>query len=165
MKKQDLKFGNVVETREGIKYLYHGQNGNKFLNLLTGESYTDLCAYDDNLLVEKYKDTDFDIVKVYKDYTCKELLWERKEKPVLTDDEKVILRNINKAFKYIARDRGDSLFVYTSKPIKKRNDWKFNYIDENLKDEWSAITIYNHLFQFIRWDDKEPYLIEDLLHE
>lgn len=162
MKKKDLKFGNVVETRIGYKYLYYSQNGNKFLNLVTGDSYVDLSDYDDDLTSLS---ENFDIVKVYKDYTCKELLWEKKEKPVLTDDEKVILRNINKAFKYIARDRGDSLFVYTSKPIKKRNDWKFNDIDENLKDEWSAITIYNHLFQFIKWEDEEPYLIEDLLND
>lgn len=163
MKKEDLKFGNVVETREGIKYLYHGQNENKFLDLLTGYTYVSVSDYDDDLTNQELADGSSDIVKVYKDYTCKKVLWERKEKPVLTDDEKVILKNINKAFKYIARDRGDSLFVYTSKPIKKRNDWKFNDIDENLKDEWSAITIYNHLFQFVKWEDKEPYLIEDLL--
>ena len=33
MKKSDLKYGNVVETREGIKYLYHCNNSDKFLNL------------------------------------------------------------------------------------------------------------------------------------
>ena len=158
MKKQDLKFGNVVETREGIKYLYHGQNGNKFLNLLTGESYTDLSAYDDNLLVEKYKDTDFDIVKVYEDYTCKKVLWEREEEPVLTDDEKVILRNVDKEIKYIARDEDGDLYVYMEKPAKSQA----GYWHESDNRNFDA---YNHLFQFIKWEDKEPYLIEDLLHE
>ena len=164
MRKKDLKFGNVVENRRGDRYLFFALDKKDLINLC-GLGFVELDSYNDELNCQStiLSTLNLDIVKVYEDYTCKKLLWERKEKPVLTDDEKVILRNIDKAFKYIARDRGDSLFVYTSKPIKKRNDWKFNYIDENLKDEWSAITIYNHLFQFIRWDDKEPYLIEDLL--
>ena len=159
MKKQDLKFGNVVETREGFKYLYHGQKGSKFLNLINGNTYAELSSYDDNLTNQFHKD--LDIVKVYKNYTCQKLLWERPKKPVLTDDEKVILRNIDKEFKYIARDEDGDLNVYIEKPEKS--------IAKIIASYWRGtckfFSYYNHLFQFIKWEDKEPYLIEDLLHE
>ena len=76
----------------------------------------------------------------------------------LTEDEKVILRNIDNRNKWIARDGDGSLFVYCSKPIKKESSW----VSEMFLD-WCDIWIFKHLFQFIKWEDEEPYLIEDLL--
>ena len=152
MKKSDLEYGNVVETREGTKYLYHCKNSNQFLNL-DYNGFLWICDFDKNL-----KSTDglneFDIMKVYKDYTCKEVLWERKEKPKLTEDEKTILRNLPKKYKWIARDKSDWMFLYREKPIK-------------LKISWSGCMYttlpFQHLFQFIKWEDEEPYSIEELL--
>ena len=155
MKKSDLKYGNVVETREGIKYLYHCKNSDIFLNL-DCDGFLWIRKFDENL-----KDIDdlneFDIMKVYKDYTCKELLWERKD-PKLTEDEKIILRNIPKQYEWIARDAGDSLCVYTKRPIKQMSIWS--------TDGWmSPMALFHNLFQFIKWEDDEPYSIEDLLGE
>ena len=76
----------------------------------------------------------------------------------LTDDEKAILKNINKRYKWIARDKDRTLFIYGNKPIKKESSW----MSENLFD-WFCMWIFNHLFQFIKWKDEEPYLIKDLL--
>ena len=151
MKKSDLEYGNVVELRNGHKYLYHHTTGDKLLNLTTGNSYTGLYVFNEDL-------TNccniFDIMKVYKDYTCKELLWERKEKPQLTEDEKVILRNVPKYYKWIARDKNGCLYVYASKPKKGIIMWE--------SDGFPMIP-FEHLFQFIKWEDKESYSIEDLL--
>ena len=61
-----------------------------------------------------------------------------------TDDEKVILRNIDKEYKYIERDVMGNLYAY--KDISCT----------------TYIRVFNHLFQFIH---KEPYNIEDLLKE
>ena len=152
MKKSDLEYGNVVETREGTKYLYHCKKSDQFLNL-DYDGFLWICDFDKNL-----KSTDglneFDIMKVYKDYTCKEVLWERKEKPKLTEDEKTILRNLPKKYKWIARDKSDWMFLYREKPIK-------------LKISWSGCMYttlpFQHLFQFIKWEDEEPYSIEELL--
>ena len=96
-----------------------------------------------------------DIIKVYQDYTCKKLLWGRKEaKP--TEDEKVILRNIPKQYEWIARDACDSLCVYTKRPIKQMLVWS--------TDGWmSPMALFHNLFQFIKWEDDEPYSIEELL--
>ena len=149
MKKSDLKCGNVVEVRNGDKYLLYD---NDFFNL-AGGGYLSPNQYNENLAsADDY--TKFDIMKVYKDYTCKELLWERKEKPKLTEDEKVILRNIPKQYEWIARDKNGLIFLYINKPVK-RNFWF---------DDCGTISFpFDHLFQFIQWEDEEPYSIEELL--
>ena len=156
MKKSDLKYGNVVETREGIKYLYHCKNSDKFLNL-DYDAFLWIHNFDKNLKCINDLN-EFDIMKVYKDYTCKKLLWERKEKPKikLTEDEKAILRNMPQYYKWIARDENGCLYVYTSKPEKVITMWKGSGL---------PMMPFNHLFQFIKWEDEEPYLIEDLLGE
>ena len=156
MKKSDLKYGNVVETREGIKYLYHCKNSDKFLNL-DYDGFLWIRNFDENLNIIDC-DNGLDIMKVYEDYTCKELLWERKEKPKLTEDEKVILRNLPKKYKWIARDSSGMVYIYTQRPTKLSCIWSGN--------SFGGIVIpFDHLFQFIEWEDDEPYLIEELLGE
>ena len=76
----------------------------------------------------------------------------------LTEDEKVILRNMDKNFKWIARDGDGSLFVYCDKPSK------FPYMWNNKRNtDWAFLNVFAHLFQSIKWEDEEPYFIEDLL--
>lgn len=153
MKKSDLKYGNVVETREGIKYLYHCKNSDKFLNL-DHDGFLWICDFDENLNIIDC-DNGLDIMKVYEDYTCKELIWERKEKPKLTEDEKVILRNVDKDYKWIARAKNGQLDVFGTKPYKDIEYW------ENELDFYTLP--FRNLFKFIKWEDDEPYLIEYLL--
>ena len=149
MKKSDLKHGNVVELRNGNKYLFFD---NQSLINLKGSGCRALNNWCEDLTsADGY--TEFDIIKVYKDYTCKELLWERKE-PKLTEDEKVILRNLPKKYKWIARDKNGVIYLYSGRPLK--SDFWLN-CSESIK------LIFPHLFQFIKWEDEEPYSIEDLL--
>ena len=153
MKKSDLKYGNVVETREGIKYLYHCKNSDQFLNL-DDDGFLWIRDFDENLKIIGDLN-EFDIMKVYKDYTCKELLWERKEKPQLNEDEKAILKVLlNEKYKWIARDKNDWLYVYASKPKKGITIWE---------NTGSPMMPFVHLFNFIKWEDEEPYSIEELL--
>lgn len=93
------------------------------------------------------------------DKRTREWLEEEYKEPIkLTEDEKVILKNVDKQYTYIARDKSKNLYVYSEKPLKQGSE---------------CITLYgnccelafSHLFQFISWEDKEPYLIEDLLRE
>ena len=152
MKKSDLKYGNVVETRSGDKYLFTFHDEEDIFVDLTGDGY----YYFESLYFNtNYKNSDIVIMKVYKDYTCKKLLWERKEKPKLTEDEKAILKVLLKEkYKWIARDKNGCLYVYASKPEKVITIW-----------EGSGLPMmpFNHLFQFIKWEDEEPYSIEELL--
>ena len=152
MKKSDLEYGNVVETREGIKYLYHCKNSDKFLNL-DYDGFLWIRNFDENLNIID-RDNELDIMKVYKDYTCKELLWERKEIPQLTEDEKVILRNVPKEYKWIARDLSGLVYMFIERPEKGQAIWY---------GCGQPVIPFYHLFQFIQWEDDEPYSIEELL--
>ena len=156
MKKSDLKYGNVVETREGIKYLYHCKNSDKFLNL-DDDGFLWIHNFDENLNIIDC-DNGLDIMKVYKDYTLKELLWKRKEKPQikLTEDEKAILRNLPKEYKWIARDLSGMVYIFIERPEKGQAIWY---------GCGQPMIPFYHLFQFIKWEDEEPYSIEDLLGE
>lgn len=160
MTKEDLKHGNVVETREGFRYFYINDKNNYYDGLLFN-----LDGKDFDLSINNYRDDltcdhmvlhDLDVMKVYKDYTCQELLWERKEFPKLTETERTILENIDKNYKWIARDKNGSLGVYENKPKKNDSIWFSDIFGD---------FCFNHLFLFIDWTDEERYLIEDLLKE
>ena len=154
MKKSELECGNVVETRKGDFYVLANVYNEYILIALTGKYHFNFDTYYEDLTQKCGLET-WDIVKIYKDYTCKELLWERKEaKP--TEDEKVILRNVPKHYKWIARDKNGLICMYIKKPSKCEYSWG--------GCKYMLLPFY-HLFQFIKWEDEEPYLIEDLLGE
>ena len=156
MKKNDLKHGNAVKLRNGDTMLFCWHFPDEILVNLEGRKFITFDSYRDNL-TDIDNAVEFDIMKVYKDYTCKELLWERKEKKlVISEDEKVILRNVPKHYEWIARDIDGHLYIYASKPKKGLTIW----VDTGL-----PMVSFDHLFQFIQWEDDEPYLIEDLLKE
>ena len=96
-----------------------------------------------------------DIMRVYR-YP----VWKR-EDLTITSDEKVLLKNIGKIFKYIARNCDSTLFVYGDKPEKEvgtLNMWL------RRPDSYIAnLAVYIHLFPMVKWEDEEPWLIEDLL--
>ena len=155
MKKRDLEYGNVIETRNGDKYLVaYGHTDKVLVNLNDGiwiSAPIKSCYKEDLTNVDYF---DIDIMKVYKDYTCKELLWERKEKPQLNEDEKFILWNLSEEYKWIVRDASGLIYVFTNKPFKDLNRWM----------GYDPLMVpFKHLFKFIQWEDEEPYLIEDLL--
>ena len=153
MKKSDLKYGNVVETREGIKYLYHCKNSDKFLNL-DFDGFLWIRNFDENLKCINDLN-ELDIVKVYKDYTCKELLWKRKEEPKPTEDEKVILRNLPKEYKWIARDKRNTLYVY-----KENEPFTTGTVWNNHSDNYARFP-YDDIFKSISWEDIKPTYIDD----
>ena len=74
---------------------------------------------------------------------------------LLTEDEKAILRNIPKQYKWIVRDNSGALYIYVDRP-KKYSDGRTNY-------SLDCSNLFKHLFQFIKWEDEEPYSIEELL--
>ena len=80
---------------------------------------------------------------------------EHKEPIKLSDAERVILENVDKDYKWIARDESGILYIYTEKPEKRSSYW-----NEEIENE---LKCFNNLFQFITWNDNEPYNIEELL--
>ena len=157
MKKEDLKNGNIIELRDGRRFINTCIEGFEFIRLdytsATSTAIFPLSEFEDYL---KGSNITLDIIKVYEDYTLKKVLWERKEFVVSTD-EKTILRILPKQFKWIVRSYENILFLYEDKPQKTRYCW------ESSKGDIENLMVFNHLFEYIKWEDELPTLIEDLL--
>lgn len=100
--------------------------------------------------IDKWQDSILDFNTVLNSEIIK--LPERKK---FTDDELCILRNIDKKYKWIARDSNKEVWVYQHKPKKGNTNW--NYLcDSKLLD-----MIKNSLFTEIKWEDEEPICIDN----
>ncbi len=84
-----------------------------------------------------------------------DLLEEYKEPIKLTQFEYEYLK-FAKAVEYnfIARDEDGRLFLYSIEPWKGEFAWKY-------RD--SSIRIFTKMFNFVRWQDEEPYSIDNIL--
>lgn len=95
--------------------------------------------------------------------TCEEcqkwLAEEYVEHITLTEAERVILENIDKSYKYIASDKDGEIRFFIDKPQKMVGDF---WSESN---KYGGRIRFNNLFQFVQWEDTEPYEIERLLEE
>ena len=158
MKKSDLVSGkHVTEIREDEKRFL--LLGDKFI---AAEEFCEFRAILPDLSHKTFEQ--LDIVKIYEIEEYQDLnsmlkrkkglklVWERK--PELSDAERVILKNIEKRYKYIVRDEDGEMEVSKDFPIKKRDYWFAN---------GSASFPFCNLFKMIQWEDSKPILISDLL--
>ena len=80
----------------------------------------------------------------------------------ISKKEYEILKGLEDQRKWIARDssgdHGGNLFAYSEKPLKSYDVRGWVYVD------WFRL-IDNHLFQFIQWEDSEPYNVQELIEE
>lgn len=149
MKKSDLVAGkHVVKYRDG-RFRFVGES-NGLLDS-SGEYVHELCFYDERLN-DFGGDKSMDIVAVY------ELneVWKREELTI-TEDEKAILRNLPDKYEWIARDGDGELYIYTEKPCKTADYWGL------VTNVPVCLGLFNHLFKMVKWEDEEPWKIEDLL--
>ena len=168
MKKSDLRHGMVAETRHKLRFLVFGDNLEGKDGHIKLKEYNDDMWFGNNHQPGDITLDNFDIMKVYPTiYAFKVVdhpwlpLWERKEPPRLTNDEIAILRNIDKKYKWIARDKNGILYIYDSVP-EKRGNYKWSR-DTLHVDILSSFSLFSHMFNFIKWTDDEPYVIVDLL--
>lgn len=77
-----------------------------------------------------------------------------------TEDEKTIARNINKRYKWMARDKFGTLHVYMLKPVKKESTktWGSSCYEIARVD----FLLDKGLFKSISFEDDEPTLIRDI---
>lgn len=81
------------------------------------------------------------------------------EKPTITSRERNFLDLILAKWKYIARDKDyNRLSLYQDKPSKKFTYWSSETKDENR----IRYDVFNVKFDFVKWEDEEPWSIEDL---
>lgn len=85
------------------------------------------------------------------------LLSEYKESTKVTRLEYELLKYwSSEGYKYIARDRDNTLFIYKDKPSKLAEYWA-NLYHYSLDDN------FRNLFEFVEWEDKEPTSIQEVL--
>ncbi len=73
-----------------------------------------------------------------------------------------LLKILPKEFKYLARNQNGNLNAFTTKPIKKIQNGFYIWVESDL-DATKNLKIFNNLFQFIQYDDKQPYEIAKLM--
>ena len=89
---------------------------------------------------------------------------EHVEKPKphkLTKKERKFCELVEKG--YIARDEGESLYVYASEPRKCNYCWECADCNVKYADLDELNDVVPLKFDFIKWEDKEPWSVEDLL--
>lgn len=102
-------------------------------------------------------------VKEYEECSNKIKKWCESEyvgKPKLTSKEKKFLDLLLPKWKYIVRDQNTILYIVDNTPRKTIDCWRI----QNVSDNYSQINrdLFGNMFDFIKWDDKEPWSIEDL---
>lgn len=81
------------------------------------------------------------------------------KKKEFTDDELFILKNVDKRYKWIAKDKNGLICTFVSKPIKTERFWSDGW--SNGSSYASLEAIKNSLFNSINWEDEEPVYIDD----
>lgn len=159
MRKQNLRDGMILETRNGKRFLLT----NDAMRSLDG--FIHLTEYSEDLKDKSMKT--YDIIKVYNvsdglplTYIFKDenltLIWEREESK-LTDREVEVLKALKTlGYNYIARGATGGLYGYEEKPIKIEWAWGLGCCFIPTKEA-------KKLFKFIKWTDKELTNIDDLL--
>lgn len=78
------------------------------------------------------------------------------EKPVISKKDRAFLEYLGKDLKYIARDKSGTLFIYECAIKKGKHCWGCGFgVLKNLR----GIAVD---FPMVKWEDDEPWLIEDL---
>ena len=74
-----------------------------------------------------------------------------------TDNEKIVAKNINKEYKWMARDKSGILCAFIHKPYKDHviNRW-------NSERPICEMAAFDWMFKSITWSDEEPTLIKDI---
>lgn len=72
------------------------------------------------------------------------------EKHTITLREKKFLDILSPEYKYITKDKNNELYVHDK-------NWVSNDRDHNI-----STNIFGNMFDFIKWEDEDPWLIEDL---
>lgn len=162
MNKEDLKNGMIIQTRDGVKYLYcEGVIRSKNV-------WSIIDSYRDDLTSKELPE--FDIIKVYKDSkayslghlliggcTKEKLIWERITEPILSEEEVNILNALyTLGYKYIARDQSNSISAYVGKLYKGDKMWHSAPLT-------SETYLDPKLFKFVTWKDNYPVEISNLL--
>ena len=77
------------------------------------------------------------------------------EKPKISKRDRGFLECIKESYRYMARDMDGEVYVYQNRPHKKIDEWGNG-------EEVQHISCFKVDFLMVKWEDEEPWLIEDL---
>jgi hypothetical protein len=79
--------------------------------------------------------------------------------PKINREEYEVLKELDDKWKWIARDLEGEMYTFVIKPYKndRFNQWRNHTCD------W--VRFKSSLFQFIQWEDEDPYNIAELIEE
>ena len=77
------------------------------------------------------------------------------KKKQFSQDELCILRNIDKKYKWLARDNNGSVCIFSEKPYREDDAW-----GNVIRTPYNDFNCYNHLFDQVLWEDEEPVYID-----
>ena len=90
---------------------------------------------------------------------CEARIWwaesEYIEKPVISKRDRAFLEYIDKKFDYLVRKRDGRIQLFVVEPRKDKMTWTSGYLS-------STLDSLNIDFPMVKWEDSEPWLIEDL---
>ena len=87
------------------------------------------------------------------------------KKKEFTDNELYVLNNIDKKYKWIAKDKSGLICTFVSKPIKTERFWSDGWSNSNNGESYASLeAIKNSLFTEIKWEDEEPVYIDDYVN-
>lgn len=79
------------------------------------------------------------------------------EKIKLSEDEITVLKALDIiGYKYLARDKNENIFAYDEEPEKGLTIWSSDCF-------LSMSILKSELFNFVKWTDKNPYNVKELL--
>ena len=77
----------------------------------------------------------------------------------LCEARKFVLSDLVKmGYKYIARDKGGTIYAFSSKPIRRETVWVVD-IPPHAVDKLKDISLVSRMFTDIKWEDKKPFRI------
>lgn len=94
-------------------------------------------------------------------YTQKQLIEITFEEYVaLSEDELTILKNIDKRYKFIARDDDGELYAYMVEPVRNDTDWRVRS-----GNQYASLTVFSHLFKMVKHTDEKATSIYSLVEQ
>ena len=78
------------------------------------------------------------------------------EKPVISKRDRTFLEYLDKQYEYLARDKTGQLYAHRAKPYRDDSFWT------NVGRRFCLNDRINVDFPMVKWEDSEPWLIEDL---
>lgn len=97
---------------------------------------------------------DMDCDKTKRDWAEQDI-----EKQVISKRDAMFLEYLKEENKYIARDENGRLFIYNEEPCKDGVHWT---LGDSIGDWFRLNRRFNIDFPMVKWEDSEPWLIEDL---